>query len=98
MANILLLDDNEVACRAMQGILTRGRHRCLIAPDAVEAWRLLRELVKFDLIILEVKLSKGENGINFLQHLRDDCFLKLIPVIVYSVVTHQEIVKKALSL
>lgn len=98
MANILLLDDNETACRAMQGILTRGDHRCLIARDVTEAWRLLRELVKFDLVFLELKLSKGENGMHFLQHLRDDPFFKLIPVVVYSMITHQEIVKKALSL
>lgn len=98
MANILLLDDNEIACRAMQGILTRGQHRCLIATDAATALQMLRELVKFDLVFLELKLSKGENGMHFLQHLRDDCFLKLLPVVVYSSVTHQEIVKKALTL
>jgi HD-like signal output (HDOD) protein/CheY-like chemotaxis protein len=98
MANILLLDDNEVACRAMQGILTRGNHRSIIVREAGEAWKLLRELLKFDLVILELKLSKGENGMHFLQRLRDDCFLKLIPVVIYSSVTHQEIVKKALSL
>ncbi|MFT3783963.1 MAG: HDOD domain-containing protein [Nibricoccus sp.] len=98
MANILLLDDNEIACRAMQGILTRGEHRSLIAHDTATAWKLLRDLVKFDLVIIELKLTKGENGMHFLQHLRDDCFLKLVPVVVYSSVNHQEIVKKALSL
>lgn len=98
MANILLLDDNEIACRAMQGILTRGQHRCLIAQDAATAFKMLRELVKFDLVFLELKLTKGENGMHFLQQLREDCFLKLIPVAVYSSVNHQEIVKKALTL
>jgi len=98
MANILLLEDNDVACRAMQGILTRGHHRCLAAADSGTALKLLRELVKFDLVFMELKLSKGENGMHFLQHLRDDCFLKLIPVVIYSSVTHPDIVKKALSL
>jgi len=98
MANILLLDDNEIACRAMQGILTRGQHRCLIAHDTATAFKMLRDLVKFDLMFVELKLSKGENGMHFLQHLREDCFLKLLPVVVYSSITHQEIVKKALSL
>lgn len=98
MANILLLEDNEIACRAMQGILTRGQHRCLIANDSATALKMLRELVKFDLVFLELKLTKGENGMHFLQHLRDDCFLKVLPVVVYSSVTHQEIVKKALTL
>jgi HD-like signal output (HDOD) protein/ActR/RegA family two-component response regulator len=98
MANILLLDDNEIACRAMQGILTRGQHRCIIANEAETAFKQLRELVKFDLVFLELKLSKGENGMHFLQRLREDTILKLIPIVVYSTVTHQEIVKKALSL
>jgi len=98
MANILLLDDNEIACRAMQGILTRGQHRCIIASDAESAFKQLRELVKFDLVFLELKLSKGENGMHFLQRLREDAFLKLIPIVIYSTVTHQDIVKKALSL
>lgn len=98
MANILLLDDNEIACRAMQGVLTRGNHRCLIAPDTATAFKMLRELVKFDLVFIEIKLTKGENGMHFLQHLRDDSFLKLLPVVIYTSVTHQEIVKKALSL
>jgi len=98
MANILLLDDNEIACRAMQGILTRGHHRLLIANEAGAAWQLLRELVKFDLVILELKFSKGENGMHFLQRLRDDCFFKKMPVVVYSSVNHPEIVKKALTL
>ena len=98
MANLLLLDDSEVACRAMQGILTRGNHRCVITTDAETAFKQLRELLKIDLVFLELKLTKGENGMNFLQHLRDDTFFKLIPVVAYTSVTHQEIVKKALSL
>ncbi len=98
MANILLLDDNEIACRAMQGILTKGQHRGFIANDAATAFRMLRDLVKIDVIFLELKLTRGDNGMHFLQQLRDDCFLKLIPVVIYSSVTHQEIVKKALTL
>jgi len=98
MANILLLDDNEIACRAMQGILTRGHHRCIIATDAETAFKQLRDLLKFDLVFLELKLTKGDNGMNFLQRLRADTFLKLLPVVIYSSVTQQDIVKKALSL
>jgi CheY-like chemotaxis protein len=98
MANILLLDDSEIACRAMQGILTRGHHRCIIATDAETAFKQLRELLKFDLVFLELKLTKGGDGMTFLQRLRDDTFLKLLPVVVYSSATQQDIVKRALSL
>ncbi|MBI5381067.1 MAG: HDOD domain-containing protein [Opitutae bacterium] len=97
MANILLLDDSEVAGRAMRGILARGNHRCVLATDAGLAWTQLRQLVKIDVLILELKL-KGENGISFLQRLRADCFLKHLPVVVYTSVGDHNVVKKALSL
>lgn len=97
MANILLLDDSDVAARAMQGILTRGNHRLAVAGDTIEARRLLRELIKIDLLFLELKL-KGENGILFLQHLRNDCYLKQVPVVVYTGIADHNVVKKALSM
>lgn len=97
MANILLLDDSEVAGRAMQGILARGNHACIhaLAPD--EAWRLLREGVVFDLVIVEVKTG-GTAGMQFLQRLRDDWFWKVLPVVTYTSETDTRQVKKALGL
>jgi len=69
----------------------------MTVPTATEAWTLLRELVKFDLLILEVRL-KGENGINFIARLREDCFLQHLPVVIYTSVADQLVVKKALTL
>ncbi len=95
MANVLLIDSNEVAGRAMQGILARGHHRCVIAPTIVEAWKALHEVVNIDLIFLELDL-KGEKGIDFLLRLRADCFLKQIPVIIYTTVGDHATVRKVL--
>lgn len=97
MANVLLLDANEVAGRAMQGILARGHHRCVAATTSAEAWQLLRERVNVDLVFLELEL-KGEKGTDFLQRLRDDPFLKQIPVIVYTAVGDHAVVRKVLQL
>ncbi len=97
MANILLLDDNEVAGKAMQGVLARGRHGCIVATKADEAWRHLRESVVIDLVFLELKLP-GNAGMIFLQKLRDDCFLKVLPVAVYTGVADINQVKKAVAL
>jgi CheY-like chemotaxis protein/HD-like signal output (HDOD) protein len=97
MANILHLDESEVACRAMRGILSRAGHRCITISTTGEAWTSLRELVKFDLAFVELKL-KGENGLSFISMLREDCFLQHFPVVVYSSVADQVVVKKALSL
>ncbi|MBK8478570.1 MAG: HDOD domain-containing protein [Opitutaceae bacterium] len=97
MANVLLLDANEVAGRAMQGILARGHHRCIVAPTIAEAWKALHDMVNIDLIFLELEL-KGEKGTDFLLRLRADCFLKQIPVIVYTATGDHATVRKVLLL
>ena len=97
MANILLLDDSDVAGRAMNGILARGAHHCFIVTKPEEAWRLVREGVVFDLVFLEMKLPGG-GGAAFLQRLRDDCFLKILPVVVYTYETDTKLVRRALGL
>ena len=97
MANILLLDDSDVAGRAMQGILARGSHACFVAKTPDEAWRILREGVVFDLVFAEVKLS-GAATTAFLQRLREDWFWKILPVVVYTFETDAKLVRKALGL
>lgn len=97
MANILLLDDNEVAGRAMQGLLARANHTCHVATRPNEAWRMLRDGVVFDLVFLDLKLEGGA-GLSFLQRLREDCFFKILPVVVYTYETEGRHVKRALSL
>ena len=97
MANVLLLDANEVAGRAMQGILARGHHRCTVAVNSADAWKALHDLVNIDMVFLELELA-GEKGFDFLQRLRDDAFLKQIPVIIYTTVGDHATVRKVLLL
>ncbi len=97
MANILLLDDSDVAGRAMQGILTRANHSCILTSTAKDAWRELRESVVVDLVIVELKLPNN-GGMLFLQDVRDDCFLKKLPVVPYTTLADAGQVRKALAL
>lgn len=97
MANILLLDDDEVATRALQGVLSHGNHRTVCAGTVDEALRLLAEIVRIDLVFLEVKLP-GRNGLEFLQKVKADPFLKLLPCVVYTGIANSEVVKKCLTL
>ncbi len=97
MANILLLDDNDVAGRAMQGILARGNHTCFVATKSEEAWRILRDGVVIDLVFCELKLA-GSATTAFLQRLREDWFLKIMPAVVYTYETDAKLVRKALGL
>ncbi len=97
MANVLFLDDSDLAGRAMRGILARGRHACFVAPSSAEAWRMLREGVVFDLVIMEMKLPEN-SGPAFLQRLRDDWFWRVLPVLVYTQDSEMRHVKRALEL
>ncbi len=97
MANVLLLDGNDVAGRAMAGILARGKHRGAVVADSAAAMAFIREQVKVDLLILELKL-KGENGIRFIERLRGDPILSKLPIVVYTSVNDPPVVKAALGL
>lgn len=81
----------------MQGILARGHHRCLVALTAADAWQMLHDFVNVDLVFLELEL-KGEKGVTFLKRLRADCFLKQIPVIVYTTIGDHATVREILLL
>lgn len=97
MACILLVDPNEVARRAMHGILVRGGHRLAVVATSQEAWQFVTEHVRVDLVITELKLTAG-SGIALIQQLKDDSFLKLLPVILYTEHSDREAVKQALTL
>ncbi|WP_158277408.1 HDOD domain-containing protein [Opitutus sp. ER46] len=96
MANILLLDDSEVAGRAMRGILGKAGHRCAVATNPDDAWRILREGVLVDLVFVEL-LVVGNLGMGFILRLRDDPYFKNLPVVVYTAETDTKQVRKALD-
>lgn len=97
MANILLIDDSDTANRSMRGLLARSNHRCEVAASPEEGWKILREAVVIDLVVLE--LSFPENaGLNFLQRVRDECFWKNLPIVIYTTLGDPIRVRKALSL
>lgn len=97
MANILLLDDSDVAGRAMRGILGKAGHRCVVTDAPDEAWRLLREGVVLDLVFVEIRVA-NDSGMAFLQRARDDPFWKNLPLVVYTTDTEAKQVRKALGL
>jgi len=97
MAYILLVDPDEVARRAMKGILARGSHRLVAVDTAADAWDFINRHVKVDLVIVELALE-GDGGLSFIQRLKADRCLKLLPVIVYTAKGERETVKRVLDL
>ena len=97
MAYILLVDPDEVAQKTMKGILARGNHRFVAVATAAEAWDFIRLNVKVDLVLVELAL-KGEGGLAFIQRLKNDVLLKVLPVVVYTGHGDRDSVKRILAL
>jgi CheY-like chemotaxis protein len=95
MANVLLIDESEVARKALRGILTRGNHRLAAVGSAEEAWQFLRSHVKVDLVFLELG---PRSGLDFVRRLREDCFLKFLPLAVYATQADRGAVREATEL
>lgn len=97
MANVLLVDPDEVACMAMRGIVTRGGNRFASVESVAEAWKFIRRNVKVDIVFLELKL-KGDNGLGLIEDLKADCLLRSIPLVVYTAHPERDSVRKVLDL
>ena len=97
MANVLLIDESDVARKALKGILVRGGHRLAAVGKFDEAWEFLRAHVKLDLVIMELG-PKTEPGMEFIKRLRRDCFLKLLPVAIYTSQVDRAAVRAAAEL
>jgi CheY-like chemotaxis protein/HD-like signal output (HDOD) protein len=97
MAYILLVDPDEVARKAMRGILVRGNHRFVAVENASEAWEFINRNVKVDLVFVEMAIE-GDGGFGFIQRLKNDACLKLLPVVVYTGKGDRETVKRVLGL
>jgi HD-like signal output (HDOD) protein len=58
---------------------------------------MIHELVKIDLLIIELRRAT-ESGLGFIQQIRQDLFLKNLPVLVYSQVNDPKAIHQALEL
>ena len=81
----------------MKGILERGKHRFVAVGKAQEAWDFIRRNVRVDLLIVELRL-KEDSGLSLIQRLKNDCFLKSLPVVVYASDADRDNVKQLLDL
>ncbi len=97
MANILLVDPDEIAQLAMNGMLSRGGHRCVAFASGVAAWEFLERNLKVDLVFMELKLEGGD-GLEFLHRLKRHYYFKRIPVVVCAAHRTRENAKAAVAL
>lgn len=97
MANILLVDPNETAGKALKGLLARGSHHFAAVPSVAAAWDFIRRNAAVDLVVLELRLE-GEGGLALVERLRADSLLKDMPVLVYATAADRDSVRRAVQL
>jgi HD-like signal output (HDOD) protein/ActR/RegA family two-component response regulator len=99
MANILLLDDDPVAQKAMAGILGRAEHKFAAVSSVEDALKFILQNVAIDLFITDMRLNLSTGQpLNLVRLIRSNTFLKTMPVLVYTSVTGRENVRAALAL
>jgi two-component system, NtrC family, nitrogen regulation response regulator GlnG len=69
MNHVLIVDDEEAVCWALEKALSKLGHRVAVAPSAEEAFRLVAKQIP-DAIILDVRLP-GLDGLSALGKLRE---------------------------
>jgi putative nucleotidyltransferase with HDIG domain len=65
MANILIVDDEDIAREALQDMLMEGGHDCIVASSATEA-RLQLEGHPCEVVLTDYNMP-GENGLDLIQ-------------------------------
>lgn len=83
MANVLYIDDDPMALKALQGMFDRSRHTLNNVQSTDEAWKELSQNVDYDLLMLELKL-KNENAWSIIKRVRSNTFLTSLPILIYT--------------
>jgi DNA-binding response OmpR family regulator len=76
-ARILLIEVNPDVSRTVTAVLEQHHLDVTLAEDATTAIGLL-DAVQYDLLIVDVKLDAGRDGLRFLQRLQENA-LHLLP-------------------
>jgi response regulator RpfG family c-di-GMP phosphodiesterase len=95
MANIIIIDDDPIAVKALSGILHRGSHQIAAFSTPAEALAFAEKNLMFDLVFLELHL-KETKGWFFLESLSG--ILKKTPVVVYTSVSDKQTVRRVLQM
>lgn len=74
---ILVVDDDPRICRLLQRILRPEGYVVETAPDGPAMWRILRARPS-DLVILDLRLPGGEDGLTLARRLRAESDISLI--------------------
>jgi CheY-like chemotaxis protein len=96
MAVVLVVDDDEFTCDAIQRLLTRMGYTTACAQSGEDALHLL-EAVQPDVIVLDWMMPQMD-GLEVLRKLRADPKTRDVPVLLYSAADDATMQKQAVKL
>ena len=89
-ARVLIVDDDIDALNSMSEILVAEGFDTVCAQDGQEAWLLMHQAPRPDLVVLDLMLPKMD-GLTFRMHQRRDSSLAIIPVVIVTAFTSKVI-------
>jgi len=96
MRSLLLVDDDERTCEAVQRLLGRMGYVVVCANNGRDALTVLHDL-RFDLVVLDWMMPEMD-GLEVLRRLREDAHTRDVRVILYSAADDQETADEAARL
>jgi CheY-like chemotaxis protein len=96
MRSLLLVDDDERTCEAVQRLLGRMGYVVVSACSGRDALTVLHDL-RFDLVILDWMMPEMD-GLEVLRRLRQDPHTRDVKVILYSAADDQDAAEEAARL
>ena len=96
MAFVLVVDDDESTCDALQRLLSRMGYSAACATNGREALDM-SETIRPDVIVLDWMMP-GMDGLEVLRRLRESQATKDVPVLLYSAVDNPDLIGEAAKL
>jgi CheY-like chemotaxis protein len=97
MGIILVVEDNVISARMLEGILRHHELESVTTKNGLEAMQTLRERNDIRLILLDLMMPEMD-GFQFLEKRAASPRLRLIPVIVMTALADQETVRRVISM
>lgn len=95
MYSVLLVEDDEFVCKAIEIILRKQDYIISIARNGQDAMQYLQKS-KFDLVITDLMLPYA-NGMELVSKMRNELHLD-VPILVLSAVTHEKTITEGFDI
>jgi DNA-binding response OmpR family regulator len=96
MANILIVEDDEIMLKAIKNILSKDGHNVIIAKNGKEAFDKL-ENTDYDLVLTDLMMPYA-NGLEVISKIKNDPTKRHVSIIIVSSVGNEETITEAFRL